>query len=36
MDNIVCNNIFVSDNETTRCQSFNEIWLVIVNMMLNK
>ncbi len=36
MDTIVCENVFVSDNETERMQAFNEVWQVVVNLMLNK
>ena len=35
MDTIECKNIFVSDNETERSQAFNEIWQMIVNLMIN-
>lgn len=36
MDTIVCENIFVSVNETERSQAFNNVWQVVVNLMLNK
>lgn len=36
MDTIICENVFVSANETERNQAFNEVWQVIVNLMLNK
>jgi len=36
MDTIICENIFVSANETERIQAFNEVWQVVVNLMLNK
>lgn len=36
MDTIICKNIFVSSNETKRSQSFNEVWLKIVNLIINK
>ena len=35
MDTIECKNIFVSDNEPERSQAFNEIWQMIVNLMIN-
>ena len=36
MDTVICENIFVSVNETERSQSFNEIWQTVVNLMINK
>lgn len=36
MNTIVCENVFVSANETERMQAFNEVWQVVVNLMLNK
>ena len=36
MDTIEYKNIFVSDNEIERNQVFNEIWQMIVNLMVNK
>ena len=36
MDTIICKNVFVSTNETERMQAFNEVWQVVVNLMLNK
>ena len=36
MDTVICENIFVSENETEKCQAFNDIWQVVVNLMLNK
>lgn len=36
MDTVICENIFVSANETEKCQAFNDIWQVVVNLMLNK
>ena len=36
MDTIVCENIFVSENETDRSQAFNEVWQSVVKLMLNK
>lgn len=35
MDTIVCNNIFISDDETERSQAFNDIWQKIVNLIEN-
>lgn len=36
MDTIICENVFVSTNETDRKQAFNNVWQVVVNLMLNK
>lgn len=36
MDLIICKNIFTSDNETDRSQAFNEAWIKIINLILNK
>ncbi len=36
MDKIVCKNVFISKSETDRSYAFNEIWQVVVNLMLNK
>lgn len=36
MENIICENIFVSADETERCQAFNEVWQMIVNLMINR
>ena len=36
MDTVICENIFASVNETERSQSFNDIWQVVVNLMINK
>lgn len=36
MDTVICENIFVSANETERSQTFNDIWQTVVNLMLNK
>lgn len=36
MDIIVCENVFVSTSETERMEVFNEIWQVVVSLMLNK
>ena len=36
MDTIICKNIFVSANETERSKAFNNVWQVVVNLMLNK
>lgn len=36
MDTIICENVFVSKNETERSQAFNEVWQLIVKLMLNK
>ncbi len=36
MDIIVCENVFVSTNETERSQAFNEVWQVVVNMIVNR
>ena len=36
MDSIVCENVFVSANETEKSQAFNEVWKMVVNMIINK
>lgn len=36
MESIMCENVFVSASETERMQAFNEVWQVVVNLMLNK
>ncbi len=36
MDSIVCENVFVSANETEKSQAFNEVWQMVVNMIINK
>ena len=36
MDSVECKNIFISDNEIERSQAFNEIWQMVVNLMINK
>ncbi len=36
MDTIVCENVFVSANETERSQAFNKVWQVVVNMIVNR
>lgn len=36
MDTIVCENVFVSTNETEKSQAFNEVWQMVVNMIINK
>ena len=36
MDTVICENIFVSENETERSQSFNDVWQSVVNLMLNR
>ena len=36
METIVCDNVFVSVNETDRKQAFNKTWQLVVNLMLNK
>lgn len=36
MDKVICKNTFVSDDETLRSKEFNEIWIKIINIMINK
>ncbi len=36
MEKIICENIFVSIDETEKRKSFNKIWQFVVNMMINK
>lgn len=36
MDTIVCKNIFFSEDEEERKKRFNEIWQIVVNLMINK
>lgn len=36
MNLIICKNIFSSDNEADRSQAFNEAWIRIINLILNK
>lgn len=36
MERVSCENIFVSADETERCQAFNEVWQMIVNLMINR
>lgn len=36
MEKIICKNIFVSIDETSRSQEFNAVWIKIINLMINK
>lgn len=36
MNTIVCKNVFVSNDEVERSKKFNEIWQMIVNLILNQ
>ena len=36
MESIICENVFVTENEIERSQAFNEVWQVVVNMIVNR